>query len=205
MKLALSAAALSAIALTGSASAASVTTFTDGHNDVAHFQYFTTADGVDFVASASTEALGYKVAAKVGEYSNGLGVSSPWLDSHTLDGALGNETLWFTFEEDYAITDLIFGYADDGDDIKVVDGDGSTLGLFNLASANYMDGYAYLDITSLNLTTSKFGITVSDFCDEVKVKGFNGHAVPTPSAALAGLVGLVGLAARRRKQDEAAA
>ncbi|NJR12865.1 prepilin-type N-terminal cleavage/methylation domain-containing protein [bacterium] len=48
------------------------------------------------------------------------------------------------------------------------------------------------------------GILASGGGDEFMVKGFNGHAVPTPSAALAGIGGLMLLAARRRRAAEIA-
>ncbi len=195
-----------------SAQAASVTTHTLGWGGLANSHSYTTADGVGFTATATATQNGHTTDAKVGEYILGLGVtsSSPIQifgfnlgnsDSHQIDGKGASETLWFTFDSEYKIDSLLFSFADRNDDVTILDGNGSSLGSYSLSSG--LLGFTSLDLSGLDFSGNKIGIAALGSNDGFKVTGFKGHAVPTPSAALAGLVGLIGLAVRRRRHDAA--
>ncbi|MEM9418808.1 MAG: hypothetical protein AAGA25_07145 [Planctomycetota bacterium] len=149
----------------------------------------------------------------VGQYSNGMGVTNNVYrtkrglrstdGSHTVDGKGYDDTLWLSFSKPFEITGAMFTYVSRRyEDVKIVDGYGDTLGYYDLSKLAYRSGYAYLDLTDLGYTGDKIGFTAYGNHDSWKVKGVKGHAVPTPSAAAAGLIGLIGLAARRRRNAE---
>ena len=189
-----------------SASAASTTLFT-GSGGVAPTQSFTTGDGVQIDVSAKTinRASGLETDALVGQYSEGLGVARTVDvadDRYLVSGsARTSEIIWFDFSEAYQISGILFSYAD-GDDEITIYSDGGLLGVY---SGNDFPWHSGLGTLSLNVTTSQLGILAFDGGDEFMIRGFAGQstAVPTPSAALAGLSGLIALAARRRNKLEA--
>ncbi|MEM1108782.1 MAG: hypothetical protein AAGH99_08845 [Planctomycetota bacterium] len=158
----------------------------------------------------------YKHNVYVGQYSNGLGVSNSvyrnkWGQlrsndgSHTVDGKGYDDTLWLSFTNPFKITGAVFNYVGKYyDDVKVVDGDGKSLGWFNLSRIANKWGQAHLDLSGLDYSGTTIGFAAVGNHDSFKVKAVKGHVVPTPSAAAAGLLGLAALTARRRRQTEEA-
>ncbi|MEM6458192.1 MAG: hypothetical protein AAF710_02240 [Planctomycetota bacterium] len=153
----------------------------------------------------------------VGQYGGGLGVSNgvskkkfwgqTYLSSsdgsHTVDGKGYNDTLWLSFSKPFQMVGAAFTHVGKYyEDVKVVDGDGYTLGWYDLSSLANKWGHAYLDLSGLDYTGDKIGFTAVGNYDSWKLKAVKGHAVPTPSAAAAGLLGLAALSARRRRPAE---
>lgn len=151
----------------------------------------------------------------VGQYRGGLGVTNSrkwksnwfgkggyWVSedgSHTVDGRGWDDTLWLTFSKPIAFSAIQFSHIDlVGEDVSILDGDGNELGDFDLSELWHW-GYAYLDISGLDYTGTTLGLHAYGNHDNWKVKGVKGHIVPTPAAAGAGLVLLLGIMARRQR------
>ena len=197
--------AASSALVANAASAGSITDLT-GKAGLASAHHYTTDDGVNVSVTATASAWGHTWDAKVGQYRSGLGISSYPCDSHQMDGNLAKETLNLTFDKDYVLEGVYFSYLDKNDNVEVLM-EGSSVGRFGKHDIDFMGrGKGYLDLSSLNLSGMSFGLLAADCDDNFKVAGFEGHAaaVPTPSAALAGIVGIIGLAARRRRNAEQA-
>jgi len=174
------------------------------------------------ITTHATAAKGKKQnkSAHVGQYRSGLGVTNSvktyknWRgqtktysasgDGHFVDGKGHDETLWLDFSSPFKITSAIFSYVGKykTEGVNVVDGDGKSLGWRNLSSVTNKWGYAHLDLAGLDYTGDSIGFQATGNHDAWKVAGVKGHAVPTPSAAAAGLLGLAALSARRRRQTE---
>lgn len=211
--IALTAAAALAL-ISPTAHAGSVNTYDlRGHGGLAKSHTFV-HDDVTITATATSSKKKQAKESHVGQYRHGLGVSSKvqnfnlWgeqqtisLDAHTVDGKGFNETLWLSFDSPFQIAGAIFTYVGQSRDrVTVVDGDGNKLGRYNLS--NIADcGVAVLDLSDLDYTGSKIGFAATGNHDSWKLAGVKGHAVPTPSAAAAGLLGLAALTARRRRRN----
>jgi MYXO-CTERM domain-containing protein len=222
MKRLLPALAIVASAAVGtSASAASSTTYFSGFGGLAESYEFNHADGTKITATASAWDPKKKQNhdAHVGQYLTGLGVSNSVYEkqtrrgtvlksndgSHQVDGKGFNDTLWLSFDHDFNVMGIKFSYVGKWDDVRIVDGDHNFLGSYDLGDRGNKWGFAYLDLSSLDLTTTKIGLTAVGDYDAFKVKGIHGmktEVVPTPSAAAAGLLGLAALTARRRRREE---
>ena len=101
---------------------------------------------------------------------------------------------------------MFFSYLDKNDNVEVL-ADSMNVGRFGKNDIDFMgNGKGYLDLTGLELSGTHFSLLAADCDDDFKVSGFKGYAaaVPTPSAAAAGLIGIIGLAARRRRNAEQA-
>lgn len=194
--------AASAVFAGASAQAASHTTFLTGNDGLANSHSYTTADGVNITATATSKGIVTTKKALVGEYSKGLGVTSYKGDDHQVDGFLRDETLWLSFDKDFVLKGILFSYVDSNDDATISVNMKS--GNVDLGDHYIGKGLAFLDLSKFDLTTTKIGITATGNYDDFKVKAVKGHAVPTPSAAIAGLAGIIGVVARRRRQAEAA-
>ena len=159
--------------------------------------------------------------AHVGQYRHGLGVTNNVYTnkrgqtrttdgSHTVDGKGWKDTVWLSFDKPFQVMGAIFSYVDRNDGVNVVDADGKLLGSYGLSRIADCWGLACLDLSGLEYTGTKIGFTARDSNDDWKLKAVKGdpshtEAVPTPSAAAAGLLGLAALSARRRRSEEAAA
>lgn len=157
-------------------------------------------------------------SAHVGQYRHGLGVTNSVYKnkrgqirtndgSHTVDGSGYKDTVWLSFDKPFQVMGAIFSYVDRNDDVKVLDGDGNSLGSFSLGKIADCWGLACLDLSSLDYTGTKIGFMAAGSNDDWKLKAVKGEpgkteAVPTPSAAAAGLLGLAALGARRRRRHE---
>lgn len=176
------------------------------------------SDGVTITATATATQYGNTEKAHVGQYSTGLGVTNSvykyktWWGqtktgttdgSHTVDGQGMDDTLWLSFDSPFQVAGAIFSYVGKyGEGVTVLDADGNSLGRFDLSAIANHSQFAVLDLSSLEYSGTKIGFAATSNHDSWKLKGVKGHAVPTPSAAAAGLIGLVGLAARRRRRAE---
>lgn len=176
------------------------------------------SSGVDITATATAYDAAEKdtYSAHVGQYSGGLGVTNSvyqkrnWRGqiktysndgSHTVDGKGYDDTLWLNFSKEFNVHGALFTHVGKKfEDVEIVDGNGGVLGRFGLSGVANHNGYAYLDLKGLDYSGSKIGFTAFGDYDSWKVKAVKGHAVPTPSAAAAGLLGLAALTARRRRQ-----
>jgi MYXO-CTERM domain-containing protein len=221
MKALLPAVALTAAAFTGVSAHAGSTTWLNGHDGLATSHSYTTSDGVAITATATAhdKSSDQHELAYVGQYGSGLGVSNStyyvntqwgprqrtYDGSHQIDGQGKDDTLWLSFDQGFEVLGAWFSYADWNDDVQVIDEDRNVLGSFGLTP---WFSYDYLDLSGLNFIGTKIGFSALDNNDNFKLKGIKGHgaqAVPTPSAAAAGLLGLAALTARRRRRDETAA
>lgn len=179
-------------------------------------------DDVTITAHATATKGNKDKVAHVGQYSNGLGVTNSvktyknWWgqtrtysasgDGHFVDGKGHDDTLWLDFSSPFKLTGAVFTYVGKykTEGVNLVDGDGDSLGWFNLSKSSKY-GVAHLDLTGLDYTGETIGFTATGKHDDWKVKAVKGHAVPTPSAAAAGLLGIAALSARRRRHTEDAA
>jgi len=146
------------------------------------------------------------IDAKVGQWSTGMGVIHPDNDGdHEVDGTGYKDILYFDFGTEVKIGKIRFSYVDSGDDVDFVDVLNNiftdpiyTLEDVNIGSDNSID----LSVTSL--MTDVLGIKAHGKYDDFKVKSIevcypDTIVVPTPTAAGLGLLGVVGLAVRRRR------
>ncbi|MEM7625340.1 MAG: MYXO-CTERM sorting domain-containing protein [Planctomycetota bacterium] len=190
-----------------------------GHGGLATSHTIVSGD-VTITATASAYNPGKQEthSAHVGQYRYGMGVTNgvyknKWGrtrstdGSHTVDGKGWKDTLWLSFDKPFEVLGAVFSYVDGNDGVNVVDGDGGLLGSYGLGSLRNKWGIAHLDLSELEYTGTKIGFTARDSNDDWKVKAVKGEpghteAVPTPSAAAAGLLGLAALSARRRRREE---
>ena len=217
IKTLLPAVALTATAVVAVAPAhAGSTTYLGDFNpftNLANSWSYTTTDGVDITATATS----YKAAndthydSKVGKYIGGLGVTNTQVnqnlgsDSHEVDGRGWNDTVWLDFSTAYELEKVYFSYVDCNDDVRIVDENHQVLAQIDLGSQPNFFSIVGIDLSGLNISGTKLGFTAFGGNDDWKLKAIKGHAVPTPSAAAAGILGLAALSARRRRQQEAAA
>lgn len=180
-------------------------------------------DDITITAHATATKGKNTHSAHVGQYSNGLGVTNhvttkkyytPWGiktktysasgDSHQVDGKGHDDTLWLSFSSPFKITAALFTYVGKfSDKVVVVDADGDSLGWYNLSAVRTKGtSSAHLDLSGLDYTGDSIGFKATGSYDGWKVAGVQGHAVPTPSAAAAGLLGLAAISARRRRKTE---
>lgn len=143
------------------------------------------------VTASNIKNNAYTVA-KVGRYSNGMGVTNQTSgDAHFLDGYGSDDILWFTFKQTVVLKGFKFSYVDSNDDAKLINPDYDTLQRFDVKSTvNFKDGYV----------GKKFGLMAYGSNDEYKAKKIIFHTIPSPSAAAAGLFGIAALALRRRRR-----
>ena len=173
---------------------------------------YSTSDGVDIVATATSydQANDVHHDSKVGKYLGGLGVTNSQsicfvnIDSHEVDGNGWQDTVWLDFSSAYELEKVTFSYVDRNDDVQIVDENHNVLAQLSIGSEPRFFGIASLDLSGLNISGTKIGFTAFDCDDNWKLKAIEGHAVPTPSAAAAGLLGLTALSARRRRNQQAA-
>ncbi|MEO1237128.1 MAG: MYXO-CTERM sorting domain-containing protein [Planctomycetota bacterium] len=172
---------------------------------------------VDITATASAWDPKKDVVhgAHVGQYRHGLGVTNSvyykntWWGgkqlktndgSHTVDGKGYDDTVWLSFSKDFKLHGATFTYVGSKhEDVKVVNEYGQTLGRYDLSEIA-SNGVAHLNLHGLGFKGDKIGFTAYGDKDSWKLKSVKGHAVPTPSAAAAGLLGLAALVARRRRE-----
>ncbi len=190
-----------------------------GNGGLAKTHTFVHEDVTITAHATASKNKNHEHSAHVGQYSNGLGVTNHvktyknWKgqtktysttgDQHFVDGKGHDDTLWLDFSSPFKITGAIFTYVDKYcEGVTVVDADGNNLGWHNLSSVANKWGVAHLDLTGLDYTGDSIGFKATGNHDAWKVAGVKGHAVPTPSAAAAGLLGLAALSARRRRQAE---
>jgi MYXO-CTERM domain-containing protein len=202
LKRILTTAVVAAAATFGMNASAGSVTWTQGNDGKAYSHTYNSHDNVEIKATAKSKSFlsSNWQTSKVGEYSSGLGISSHFLDSHQVDGKIRDEVLFLHFDQEYIVEGILFSYVDHNDDVKVYSDD-SYVGTHDLGNAPSHGGYAYLDLGGMH--TSKLGLGAFGSNDNWKVAGVKGHAVPTPSAALAGMLGLMGVAARRRRNAQA--
>ena len=188
------AAAAALLSLAPLASADSVG-FTAADRGVAPSYTYTTVAGVDLSVSA-TGTRTSTLPALVHESTLGLGVVSHLYDSSAVDGFYKDDTLHLDFAKTYSVESLTFTEADDLDVVKLFI-DGQVHGHFSLADAVGTGGTRTLALGGITLDR----LSVETYGDHSSwhLAGLTGHAVPTPSAALAGLLGLLGVTARRRR------
>ncbi len=210
---------LPAVALTATAvlaaapaHAASSTTYFGGHGGLSTSHTFNTSEGVEIKATATAwNPKKQKMeSSHVGQYWSGLGatnsIGKKGKDgSHQIDGSGHKDIVWLEFSESFALESALFSYVDCNDDVRLYDGDMNNLGDVDLHQNGSIFGFAKIDLSSLNIIGNKIGFAAIGSNDDFKLKGVTGHAVPTPSAAAAGILGLAALSARRRRREEAAA
>jgi len=146
------------------------------------------------------------IDAWVGRYGSGMGVTHPHYDGdHEVDGTGYKDILFLDFGADVQIGKVRFSYVDHYDDVDFVD---ALNGIFAAGGYTLEDiriGYDNsVDLSVTGLTTDVLGIKAHGKWDDFKVKSIEVcypemHAVPSPTAAGLGLLGVVGLVARRRR------
>ena len=177
--------------------AASAATVFDlrGHGGSAN-SYSYTEDGITLTVTATSN--GNDVWAH--QNSRGMGVKNGWSDNTSdIDGSGWVDTLWLTFSKPVTLSYAWFANATGGDEARIVDGNSDKLADINLTPSFF--GYKYVNLDSHGITGTVFGFTVTDYCDDYRIKkiAVDAAAVPTPSAAAAGLA-VFGLASLRRRR-----
>ena len=201
------ASAVSAAALVsfGTAASAASVDLTSGHASFHRSLDLQLDDGTAFEVSASStwSRSGNERNAWVGRYGRGLGVSNGLWDDHRVDGRRGTDTLWFDFATGFTPTGVTLTYVSDHryETLRLLDGDGETIGDFN-ALALCGEDTAFVDFSSIgDASYARFGISAIGRNSAFKVDGLQGvSAVPTPTAAAAGIALLIGGACRRRRR-----
>ena len=221
-KILATAVASAALTFAGTSAQAASATYFNGFGGLAPSYEFTHDDGTKITATASAWDPNAKKTkeAYVGQYIIGLGVTNSVTEhqgwhgtyyssndgSHAVDGKGYDDTLWLNFDRAFDVIGAMFSYVDKNDDVKIVDENHNVLGNFDLGDYNFL-GFAYLDLSSLNFSGTKIGFKATGNNDNFKVKGIKGsatpNAVPTPTAAAAGILGLGALITRRRRGQEA--
>lgn len=207
----LSAPLAGALALCGTASAATIT-FTDHLAIGADLSV--SAEGTQVTASAATfdveeydevARMGRGVIDPYGPHHDGafltvspfgLALSNSIFDDHQIDGTVSRDVVTFSFDEAVTLTELTFSFVDESDDFVLFVGD----------EAGELSAFSLVDVmmgeVALNVTGRAFGVGAFDHTDAFKLTGlsFEAAAVPLPAAAplFAGALALGGLARRRR-------
>ncbi|MEM0914452.1 MAG: hypothetical protein AAGB29_08175 [Planctomycetota bacterium] len=160
---------------------------------------------VDVYAKSLTYS-GQLIDAKVGQYSSGLGVTHPHYDGdHEVDGTGYKDILFFDFGQKVKIEKIWFSYVDKHDQASFVDLDLDILwsGGYYLGDI-YIGGDHSITLGVTGLETQVLGVMAPNKYDDFKVKKIevcyhDPVAVPTPTAAGLGLLGIAGLVVRRRR------
>lgn len=207
-----------AFALTASAaSAATVTDFIDlrgqGGRDTSH--EFTATSG-----DLHVEATGHYLnsdgsigaAAQIGQYSQGLGVTTDTCffclgDSHMVDSTGRDEVVKFAFDSAVSISRVYFSHTSSWDDFSFsVIGTGGSVMSFS-GDLNILGiGYGYYDFAGPLAISNIFGIGASGTGDSFKIAALDvvweeaAPAVPLPASALLMLGAFGGLGALRRRK-----
>ncbi len=189
------AAAVVCVSMVASAGASSVQ-WLNGHGGLKTSHSFNLDEGATLNVTAGAYSGKTLLSAKVGQYSNGLGVTNGNGDAHFLDGDYRKDVLFLNFSKPVKLVGLIFSYVDHWDDVVLTDGKGTKLANYDLG--DYKHGfYGYVPTDE---DGTMFGVKAKGSGDNVKLLGVKYHAVPSPAAAGMGLMGLLGLVARRRRR-----
>lgn len=158
-----------------------------------------------FTQTGEVEVVQGANGARPVAYSPGLGVTTKWDDSHTIDGSGPLEAVILLFSQPVIITGLTFGWFDSQDDFEFffdLDLDGIVERV--LSNIN-IPGSGFVDMTGLFADAGVlFGVGANHKSDSFKLKKVHyelAPEIPVPAALplfLAGLAGL-GFAGRRRK------
>ena len=147
--------------------------------------------------------------AVLGRWGNGLGVWNGHRDDHRVDGHGSTDTVWFDFDTAFRLTgvDLTYVSSASPETLRVLDGDGGILGDFDALASDGTHS-ARLDLALLGLDgveRNRFGLSAVGSHSAFKIEGLQGvSAVPTPTAAAAGIALLVGGVMRRRRREPGA-
>ena len=164
---------------------------------------FTGSDGstVMEVTGARTDGGG----AAVHQWGWGLGVDSTSSSSSWERKIVTKpEILWVKFDRTVWIKEMVFAKVDDwrdGDELKVVDGDGNMIGIWNLADGMNRLGFTWQQFNGA-LHGNKFGLTVTDWDDGWSIEKVKIHSVvpiPTVASSAGVMLAVLGFAHRRRK------
>ena len=186
-----------------------------------------TSGGVTMTASAISYTGGnneYFEAARLGQYSEGLGVSNKHEDgsapSHRVDNFQHNDYILFTFDNLVDIKSFtIASIVDDSDvsywvgnlksasDSKISYADLALFGFgneqTNMIDANLNQRDVAINSPSSGINAIIFGaqrgLDSGKTLDQFKIKHIKGHVVPEPSAALLSVIGALGFCLRRRR------
>lgn len=209
------AAAAASICLAGLADAGTVYFDLRGSGGLADSYTIVSTDGLHelTVTAASRDFFGNLIDARVGRWSNGMGVvHRHWDSDHRVDGSGYDDMLLFDLEMPFDIDEIWFSYVDRNDDATIVDGNGDviTSNGYELDDLRIgRDFYSSLDLRPAELETDLFGVMADGRNDEFKVTylgvSFDDPivpledmiATPTPTAAGLGLLSVVALAGRR--------
>jgi hypothetical protein len=133
---------------------------------------------------------------QVGQYQDGLGVTSLNPLKTGVDGEEGDEMLHFAFTDQFKLQGVIFSNVQHQDDVKIFTNNVFT-NIHDLGRATPLGNErVLLNIDDVEILG--FGLMAYGANDDWKVIGVRGYTIPTPTAAAAGLVGLIALATRRR-------
>jgi hypothetical protein len=137
--------------------------------------YSFSVDGINLTVTAATfnnsgEILG---DAKIGQYSNGLGVTSSYHDDHYVDGKNGNDVLIFEFEKAVKFDSVTFAYNDRNDEFTFFFAADEIQGLELISNNVDLPGGSNFYATYVfqqEWISTLFGIGAYDSDDEFKVK-----------------------------------
>ncbi len=167
-----------------------------GSGGLADHYTFTLDRGATLTVTAGAYDRGVLEDAQVGQYAQGLGVTNQGSDTKALlDGQGRDDALFLRFSKPVRLTSMSFAYVNRWDDVQLTDGAGVVrrdvdLGDFKIGS---------LATVALDEAGQVFGIRAKSGNDEVALVGVTYTVIPSPAAAGLGVMGLLGLVARRRR------
>ncbi|MEO0965843.1 MAG: hypothetical protein AAFY08_12050 [Planctomycetota bacterium] len=157
------------------------------------------------VTAKSEDYHGNLVSAKVDQTGSGMGVKHDYYDgSSQVDGHGYDDILFFDFGKEVKIGKIKFSHVDYNDDATFVDYENMVIYADGVKLEDIdIDFWGVIDLSVYDLKIDKLGIKADGKYDDFRVKSIEvchcPKVVPTPTAAGLGLLGVMGLVARRRR------
>ena len=199
-----SAFALASVVVGAISSTASAAVFyLNGGYDGLQSSYTFTVDGIQMTVIGGTFSGDTITSCGtcVGQYSNGMGVTSAPGDEHWIDGTVRNDVLIFSFDQEVELEAIGFAYNDYNDDVNLFWG--TATGSEQIGEYDLPGYYFYSVLWAPDgYVSDMFGAGADYYNDEFKIWGIAVNAVsevPLPFSGLL-LLGAVGALAGVRRR-----